>query len=266
MTVFMDDSHCTNTGFGSVKGLSFKWVRRVPDEQALAQTAADEVLQLSNAAIDQRGVFRVALGGGSTPRAMYELLSGSTMARFDRWHFYWGDERCVPSNHKDSNFLLVQQTLLSRIPISDHQLHRVRTELGRPDEVASDYEDELRCSFDCSEGAIPRFDLMLLGLGADGHTASLFPKSAALEETSRFVAATRVDVLQSDRITLTLPVINEARAVIFTVAGSRKASALQTALEGLGEPQDCPARLVAPRDGTVLWVADEAALGASREE
>jgi 6-phosphogluconolactonase len=246
--------------------MNFKWVRRVPDKQTLARTAADEVLQLSNAAIDERGVFRVALGGGSTPRGMYELLSDSMVARFDRWHFYWGDERCVPSDHTDSNFLLAQQTLLGRIPLLDHQIHRVRTEIGRPGEVASDYEDELRRSFDCSKGGIPRFDLLLLGLGADGHTASLFPKSAALNETSCLVTATQADLPQSDRITLTLPVINEARAVIFTVAGSGKASALQAVLKGLGKPQDFPARLVVPRDGTVLWVADEAALGSSRGE
>jgi 6-phosphogluconolactonase len=238
-------------------GLKFQWIRRAVDSHAVARTAADEVLQLSHEAISERGVFRVALSGGSTPRTMYELLSGSTMARFDRWHFYWGDERYVPPDHPDSNFLMAQQTLLGRIPLSHHQIHRIRTEVGNPSKVASDYEDELRYSFDISKDEIPRFDLILLGLGEDGHTASLFPGSPLLDRSDSLVAATWVEALQGHRITLTLPVINEARAVIFTVCGSSKADALKDVLEERGDPRERPARLVSPRDGTVLWIIDE---------
>jgi 6-phosphogluconolactonase len=240
-------------------GMKFQWVRRAPDLDGLAQLAASEVLQLSHEAITERGAFRVALVGGSTPRTMYELLSGSTTARFDRWHFYWGDERFVPADDERSNFLMAQQTLLGRISLSDHQIHRVRTEAGSPSTVAADYEEELRYSFETPRDEIPRFDLVLLGLGEDGHTASLFPNSPLLEDHVHLVGATWVESLHQHRISLTMSVINEARAVIFMVSGASKAEALKDVLEGRGKPEERPARMVSPRDGTVLWIVDEEA-------
>ena len=266
MTPPTGGSTSTNKGLGSTMGLQFRWIRRASDVHALARTAADEVQRLSHEAISERGVFRVALAGGSTPRTLYEVLAMSTTARFDRWHFYWGDERFVPPDHADSNFLMSQQTLLGRLAISHHQIHRIRTEIGTPSQVAADYEDELKYSFNLAKNELPRFDLVLLGLGDDGHTASLFPGTAALDEHERLVVANWVEEQQSHRITMTLPVINAARAVIFTVAGEGKADVLQKVLDDRSDAEKLPARKVCPTDGTVLWVVDDAAAEPREED
>jgi len=254
-------STCSTKGLGSTMGLRFQWIRKTADIHELARTAADEVLRLSHEAIAERGVFRIALAGGSTPRTLHEVLAASTMARFDKWHFYWGDERYVPPAHHDSNFLMAQQTLLGRIHVAEHQVHRIRTEVGNPASVAAAYEHELRYSFGVAKGERPRFDCVLLGLGDDGHTASLFPDNPVLDEEEALVAAPWVDAVQSYRITVTLPVLNAARAVIFAVSGASKAEALRDVLDERGPARARPARLVCPLDGTVLWVVDRAACG-----
>ncbi len=246
-------------GLDAASGLRFQWVRRVADLDALAETAADEVLRISHEAIASRGVFRVALGGGPTPRPLHEILAGCTSERFGRWHFYWGDERYVPPDHPDSNFLMAQQTLIGRVPVAAHHVHRVLTEQGPPAAVASAYEEELRASFGCGPAEIPRFDLMLMGMGPDGHTASLFPGSPLLREQEALVASCFEPSVSSHRITMTLPLINAARAVIFTVAGAAAAPALRDVLDDRVAPEQRPARLVCPTDGTLLWIVDEAA-------
>ncbi len=261
MTPPLGGSTCSTKGLGSTMGLRFQWIRKTADVHELARTAADEVLRLSHEAIAERGVFRIALAGGSTPRTLHEVLAASTMARFDKWHFYWGDERYVPPAHRDSNFLMAQQTLLGRIHVSEHQVHRMRTEAGNPSVVAAEYEHELRYSFGVRRDERPRFDCVLLGMGDDGHTASLFPGSPVLDEEDALVAAPWVDAVQAYRITLTLPALNAARAVIFTVSGVSKAEALRDVLDERGPARDRPARLVCPLDGTVLWVVDREACG-----
>jgi 6-phosphogluconolactonase len=240
-------------------GMRFRWVRRTEDIHALARCASDEVHRLSHEAIQDRGVFRIALAGGSTPRTLYEIISRSTTMCFDKWHVYWGDERYVPPTHKNSNFLMSQETLLGRIGLEDRQIHRIRTEVGTPDQVAADYENELRYSFDLQAGERPSFDLVLLGLGDDGHTASLFPHTAALADTQRLVVPIWSDESESYRITLTASTINASRAVIFLVSGRAKSRVLRDVLDGDGPADELPARLICPRMGTCLWVVDEAA-------
>jgi len=256
----------TTKSQGSMMGMRFRWVRRTTDIHDLARSAADEVLRLSHEAIAERGVFRIALAGGSTPRTPYEIIARSTTARFDRWHFYWGDERCVPPDHADSNFLMAQQTLLGNIAVSEHQLHRIRTEVGSPAQVAADYEDDLRYSFQLAKDELPCFDCIILGLGEDGHTASLFPGSPALDERERLVVANKVRDRIPHRVTLSLPVLNAARAVIFVVSGASKADVLREVLADGPVGAELPARRICPSEGTVLWVVDEAAAAALDQE
>ena len=253
----------TVRSLGSTQGLQFRWVRRARDVHGVARAAADEVLRLGHEAVEQRGVFRVALSAGRTMRPLHELVARSTTARFDRWHFYWVDETCVAPDHERSHFLMAQETLLGRLELSHHQLHRIPAELGSPAQVAEAYEDELRYSFGVDRYELPRFDCVLLGLGEDGAVGSLFPDSPALEEEERLVVANWDDRPHGHRVTLTLPALNAARAVIHVVSGATKAPALAQALGEGGPERQVPSRGVCPQDGTVLWVVDEAAAAAA---
>ncbi len=195
------------------------------------------------------------LAGGSTPKAAYGILARDYAETVDwgRVHAFFGDERTVPPGHEDSNYRMAREALLDRVPVGG--VHRMRGELP-PDEAAASYEEELRAFFG-DEGP-PRFDLILLGLGEDGHTASLFPETSALEVTDRLVVANPVLKLDTTRITLTAPVLNAARAVIFLVAGESKAEALKEVLEGDADPRRYPAKLVQPADGPT-WMVDRSA-------
>jgi 6-phosphogluconolactonase len=231
-------------------------LRVAEDAAGLAASAAREFAARAARAVRERGRFAVALAGGSTPRAAYELLAREHASEVDwrRVHFFFGDERPVPPDHPDSNYRMAQEALLSRVPAGS--VHRMRGELA-PGEAARRYEEELR-SFFAGE-KVPRFDLILLGLGEDGHTASLFPHTEALDETARLVAANPVPKLGVTRITLTLPVINAARAVVFLVSGESKAEALRAVLEGPADSRSYPASLVQPGSGELLWLADRPA-------
>ena len=224
--------------------------------QELAQAAARDFAAKAEAAIGERGRFAVALAGGSTPEATYEVLARDYADRLDwsRIHVFFGDERTVPPDHEDSNYRMAQRTLLSRVPVGS--VHRMRGELP-PAEAAAAYEEELRGFFDTSD-APPSLDLILLGIGEDGHTASLFPETSALEVLDRWVVANPVLKLETTRLTLTVPVINAARAVDFLVAGEGKAEALKQILQGDADPREYPAKLVRPADGPV-WMVDRAA-------
>jgi 6-phosphogluconolactonase len=195
------------------------------------------------------------LAGGSTPKAMYGVLAREYAGRIDwsRVHIFFGDERPVPPDHDDSNYKLASETLLDHVPI--RSVHRMRGELP-PDEAATAYEKELRTFFG-AEG-VPRFDLILLGLGRDGHTASLFPETSALEVHDRLVVANPVLKLDTTRITLTVPVINAARAVVFLVAGEDKAEAIEKILEEGADPRAYPASLIQPA-GELEWMLDQSA-------
>ena len=238
-------------------------LRVLADAAALATAAAEEFARRAAEAVRARGRFAVALSGGATPAAMFERLATRAPSRFSAlpwaWtHVFWGDERTVPPEHPDSNFRLAETLLLSRVPIPAANVHRVRAELPDAATAAAEYEAELRRFFRLGPGGTPRFDLVLLGLGADGHTASLFPGSSAVEERSRLVAATRVTRLGVERITLTLPVLNHAAAVAFLVSGEAKAAMLREVLEGDRPAAEVPAKLVRP-DGDLVFLADAAA-------
>lgn len=228
------------------------------------RAGAEEFVRAAQEAIRERGRFAAALSGGSTPRGLYALLADDKEPFRPRleWglvHFFWGDERCVPPDHPESNFRMAREALLSKIPLPPENVHRVRTEWGEPADIAEDYDKELRRFFDPGDGGLPQFDLILLGMGADGHTASLFPRTEALGEREKLVAANWVEKLGAHRITLTLRLINNAARVLFLVTGPDKAKALESVLRGPWRPAELPAQAVRPTAGGLLWLADAAA-------
>ena len=203
----------------------------------------------------------VALSGGSTPRLLYELLADPNapfrdQIAWDRTHFFFSDERHVPPDHPDSNYRMVNEALFSRVPLPAQNIHRVLAEKPNAEEAANAYEADLRKSFG---EAIPAFDLVLLGLGEEGHTASLFPHSPALKETKRLVAAPWVEKLNTYRITMTLPILNNGKSVVFLVTGASKAEVLRTVMNTDRKPDLYPAQAISPTNGAVSWFVDEAA-------
>lgn len=230
-------------------------LRVYEDPEELAGAAAREFAAKAGEAVEERGRFTVALAGGSTPKAAYGLLARDYAKTIDweRVHVFFGDERSVPPDHEDSNYRMAREALLDHVSVGS--VHRMRGELP-PDEAATSYEDELRRFF--GEEEPPRFDLIWLGIGGDGHTASLFPETPALEVTDRLVVANPVPKLDTTRITLTAPVLNASRAVNFLVAGEGKAEALKEILEGDADPRRYPAKLVRPPGGPA-WMVDRAA-------
>jgi len=228
------------------------------DAAGLAEHAREVVLEQARSAIAERGAFRIALAGGSTPRALYRMLAASE-AEFARWHVYFGDERAVPPEHDESNYRMAREAWLGAGLVPEMQVHRMRGELGAGS-AAAQYERELVESFGSRE--VPRFDLVLLGMGADGHTASLFPGTTALVETRLFVASTWVEKLSANRITLTLRTLNAARHALFLVAGADKAPALREVLHAHEDGPRLPAALVRPWEGELTWLVDSAAASA----
>jgi 6-phosphogluconolactonase len=225
----------------------------------LYRGAAEEFVRLGRSAIGAQGRFAVALSGGSTPRNLYSLLP-ENYADFAwaRTFFFFGDERHVPPDHPDSNYRMVNEALLAKIPIPAENVHRVRAENPDAAAAALEYEEELRHFFELDPGELPRFDLILLGLGPEGHTASLFPDSEALKEHSRLVVANWVAKLNANRITFTLPVLNRAAEAMFLASGAEKADIVRQVLRGNAAPP-LPAQRVLPDDGKLLWMLDEAA-------
>lgn len=225
----------------------------------LYRDAAEWVVQTAGEAIERDGRFAWLLSGGDTPRRLYALLGSSEYGDRIDWtltHLFWGDERAVPISDPRSNYRMVAETLLSRVEVPGQNLHRIRI-TASPEESATEYENELHHFF----GARPAFHLALLGMGADGHTASLFPGSPALGQGERLVVAAAPpppDAAGPRRITLTLPALNASESVLFLVTGAAKAPALAAALEGPPDP-DLPAQLVQPASGSVVWLVDRAA-------
>jgi len=221
----------------------------LPGLEAISQEAANRFVALANA----HGLFTVALSGGSTPRRMYEMLADDPFRDripWDRVHVFWGDERCVPLDHADSNYRMANEVLLSKVPIPPGNVHRIKGEL-EPEHAAVRYEAELRTLL----GPGGRLDLVLLGVGNDGHTASLFPGTTSLQERERSAVAVYVHSLQSWRVTLTLPTLNAARNVIFLVSGSGKASVLAR----IRARDPSPAGMIRPVQGQLTWLIDRAA-------
>lgn len=230
-------------------------VRVHEDVRELAAAAARSFAEEAKAAIERYGRFTVALAGGSTPKATYETLASEYGSPSDldwsKVHVFFGDERTVGPDHEDSNYRMAKDALLSRVPVGS--VHRMRGEFPPP-EAASLYEEELTAFF----GGPPRLDLVMLGIGDDGHTASLFPRTPALDIDGRWVVQNPVEKLGTTRLTLTVPAINAARKVVFLVAGEGKAEALAEILEGDADPRDYPAKLIKPMDGPD-WMIDQAA-------
>ncbi len=239
-------------------------VETLADGAAVAQAAADLFVAQARAALAHGHDFRVALSGGSTPRRFHALLAVTPLREQVDWtrvQFCWGDERWVPPDHSDSNYRMARETLLDTVPIRPEQIHRMRGE-DDPARAARAYEAELRQAFGVGPGMapqdVPRFDLIYLGMGPDGHTLSLFPHTAALGVTDRLVTENVVPQLATTRITFTPPLANNAALVAFLIAGADKADALAQVLQGAPDSQRYPSQLIAPA-GELRFIIDQAA-------
>jgi len=235
-----------------------------PDADALAKGAAVNLIRLAQQSVAARGIFILALAGGSTPQKLYSVLASDPDFRdfpWDKTRLFFGDERHVPPSHIDSNYLMVSSTLLASGLVPAANVHRVRAELADANMVAADYDVDLHTFFTQTMrvDGFPRFDVILLGMGQDGHTASLFPGSKALEEKERWVVANWVEKFKSTRITLTFPVLNAARTVFLLVAGADKANMLHEVLVRNRSQAVYPVQQVQPVDGAKVWLLDGAA-------
>ena len=236
-------------------------IRIVNDAAELFKTAADEFAMLAAQAVHRKGSFCVALSGGSTPKGLYTLLANKHAPEvlWSQTRVFFGDERLVPPEHPDSNFRMANETLLSKVPLQPDNIFRVPTEESDPEQAASRYQSLMENYFAVRPGQFPCFDLILLGLGSDGHTASLFPGTAALAEKKRLVVANWVEKLKSHRVTVTYPVIDNATCVVFLVSGKEKAGIMREVFEN--PKADLPAQRVKPASGRLLWLIDYAAAG-----
>ncbi len=227
---------------------------------------AEAIARLSKDAIAQRGVCTIVLSGGSTPKSLYALMATAAWKdKFDWAHtaFFWGDERYVPPNHPDNNYAMVKRELLSKVTIPEKNIHRVMTETGTPEEVAAGYEKTVRevtfANKSGTQAKPPSFDIVLLGLGTNGHTASLFPHTTVLHETTRLVAACFVEEVKTHRITMTAPLLNNARNILFLVSGAEKAEVMNSVIYGPKQPDTLPAQLINPTNGSLVWMIDKPA-------
>lgn len=232
--------------------------------QELFATAAEEIVRLATEAVSTRGRFSIALSGGSTPKNLFNLLATNarTILPWDKMFFFWGDERHVAPTDPDSNYRMASEAMLSKVPVPPANIFRFAAENPDAAAVADAYEKTLRKFFQLGPEALPHFDLILLGLGPDGHTASLFPGSNALQEKRRLVVANWVEKMQTHRFTLTLPALNAAYCVAFLVSGTDKATVLRSVLEENVSGEQYPAKLVQPKDGKLIWFLDRAAASA----
>jgi 6-phosphogluconolactonase len=240
-------------------------IRILADGAAIARRAAQEFAQAAASAVQTKGSFDVALAGGSTPKALYGLLVNDPALRsqlpWDKIHLFFGDERHVGPGHPDSNFRMATEAMISKAPLNKDQVTRIRGECPDAEEAAVEYEQALESHFKLKAGEFPRFDLLLAGMGNEGHTLSLFPGTKALHADGRIAVRNWVGKLFADRITLTAPAASNAARVLFMVTGADKACALKAVLEGPYEPEQLPAQLLQPKNGKLLWLVDTAAGG-----
>jgi 6-phosphogluconolactonase len=230
-----------------------------PDIDTLSQQAAQYVVRMASESIAARGRFMIALSGGTTPRKLYSLLGSDAYSSQIDWKlvdFFWGDERCVPPDNPDSNYFMALAALLSKLPIHTSQIHRMPADQPDGDTASREYTIEMERAY--GSPGIPAFDLIQLGMGPEGHTASLFPHQASLHEMQRLVMPVSVPKPPPDRLTFTPPLLNAARNILFLVTGSDKADALQAVLEGEYQPEEYPAQIVRPPNGEVVWMLDKA--------
>ena len=226
--------------------------------QRLAQAAAEVFAKYAADGVAARGVARIAISGGSTPKRMFALLAEEPFRSQIDWgklRLYWVDERCVPPDHADSNYRMTREQLLSKVPLAEENVFRMEGELD-PEDAASRYEATLRNTFRLEGAEAPAFDLVLLGMGDDGHTASIFPNTSAIDAMGTLVAANHVPQKDSWRITLTWPVINHGRRVVFLIEGGAKAEVLHEVLLGGYDPDRLPAQLIRPENGQIGLLLD----------
>jgi 6-phosphogluconolactonase len=233
--------------------------KTLADAGAVSQAAAREFSRLARENVSVKGEFSVALAGGSTPRGAYQILAkeGQKLP-WQKIQVFFGDERAVPPDHAESNYGMARDALLSHVPIPAGNVHRMKGEV-EADAAADQYEGEVRRHFGLSNSEVPRFDLIMLGMGDDGHTASLFPGSDALSETTRLVAANWIEKFQQHRLTFTFPVLNNAAEVMFLIAGTAKAKVIGEIFRQPTPADRYPVQKVKPTAGRVLWLLDRAA-------
>jgi 6-phosphogluconolactonase len=238
-------------------------IRILPDGTAIAKRAAQEFVQAAAAAVRAKGSFNVSLAGGSTPKALYSLLVNDPTLRsqvpWDKLHLFFGDERHVPPDHPDSNFRMATEAMISKSPLKPEQVTRIKGEYPDTEQAVLEYEKTLREYFKLKDGEYPGFDLLLAGMGSEGHTLSLFPGTKALHADGRIVVSNWIGKLCTERITLTAPAASNAAEIIFMVTGADKACALKSVLEGPYEAEQLPAQLLQPKNGKLLWLVDAAA-------
>ena len=238
-------------------------VRVLPDGPTIANRCAQRFVEIATAAVKEKGSFEVVLAGGSTPKLLYSLLVNDPGLRsqvpWDKMHLFFGDERHVKPDHADSNFRMASETMFSKSPLKSEQVTRIKGEYPVAEDAAKEYDQYLRTYYKLAEGQFPRFDLVLLGMGSEGHTLSIFPGTRALRETRRIAVHNWVGKVLMDRITLTAPAVNNAANIIFMVTGADKAPALTAVLERFYEPDQLPAQLIQPVKGTLLWLVDTTA-------
>jgi 6-phosphogluconolactonase len=227
---------------------------------ALSNAAAEHFLEASKAAIAERGKARIAVSGGNTPKRTFELLANPSQPflkamPWEQIELYFVDERCVPPDDKDSNYRMTREALLEKVPLKAEQVFRVEGEL-EPEAAAARYETVLRSRFRLEGAEVPRFDVLALGMGDDGHTASIFPHTAAIHELGRVVVANHVPQKNTWRVTLTWPVIIEARDIFFLIGGKDKADPLHRVLQGPYDPETLPSQLIQPKSGKLLMLLD----------
>lgn len=235
-----------------------------PDAAALAERAVEHLIAEVEQAVTRHGRARIAISGGSTPKAAFQMLADPKQVwrrsmPWDKLDIYWVDERCVPPDHPDSNYRMTRETLLDHVPVKPEQVHRMEGELD-PQVAASHYESLLRNSFRLEGAESPRFDVIALGMGDDGHTASLFPHTEAIHEMGRLVTANHVPQQKDSwRITLTWPVINNADSVFFLMGGAEKAARIHEVFMGPRDPERLPSQLIWPSGGILTLILDKAA-------
>jgi 6-phosphogluconolactonase len=243
-------------------------LRIVADAASLFHAAAQDFAIQVESTLKSSDRFTVALSGGSTPKGLFSLLASNYRERlpWNKMFFFWGDERHVPPDSSESNYRMANEALLSKVPVPSSNIFRVPAENPDVNRVAAAYERTLRDFFHPAAGSFPQFDLILLGMGPDGHCASLFPGTEALQEKSKLVVANWVDKFKTFRITFTAPLINQAKVVEFLVAGADKTAALYEVLEGSGSADQFPSKMIHPVNGQLIWLVDkDAAASLSRK-
>ncbi len=234
----------------------------VSNPEELSLRAAEEFIRRSEESIREKGCFAVALSGGSTPKELYRLLADnrcSNRVTWERVNLFWSDERCVPPDHIKSNYRMVRELLIDQVPIPKGNIYRMPAELDDHARAAMEYTQALKAFFHLKAGEFPRFDLILLGMGDDGHTASLFPHTPALDDTASLVSANYIEELGEYRLTLTVPLINRAAHVIFLISGKSKAAILSDVVEGAYQPHRIPSQFIRPENGRLLFLTDRMA-------